>query len=514
MGRLLLLAMIARDSCARAPQPVLARAGRRVLLHGGAEQPLADNSQNHAPIEPGATRLRGLIDALLSLQCRTTAVVVILTLGVTAAVSGYLLKSSETLVRSQSDSQLVQMAATLASAASGMLAAGDRQGIKQLAEEAVRGKSLAYVVITDAAGGLVVQAKGEHADQLGSLVDESALGVPVRTRRIARQGSKEGRMFLDVAYPITAPANGPGDDTAGPNRRRLLGYVRTGVVAHSWHRTMASRMDLVTGVGILAMVVAIPIGFFLVRRIISPLDRIVDAMERFSRGDLRVRSEVRRRDEIGRLAATFNTMADQHQKTHERIVRLNAELEQRVATRTQQLRELASREPLTGLYNRRHFNEVLERSLSEAVRHQTDLSCVMIDLDGFKAVNDQFGHYVGDELLVLTAATISSQLRAADVAARFGGDEFILVLPQTDSGDALVLAQRIADQFSRDAARRLPQVRTSMSMGIASIPDSGLEVAQSLIRAADDALYAAKDAGKDRIVTHGRPLTAAKPAIL
>lgn len=115
---------------------------------------------------------------------------------------------------------------------------------------------------------------------------------------------------------------------------------------------------------------------------------------------------------------------------------------------------------------------------------------------------------------MLTAATISSQLRAADVAARFGGDEFILVLPQTDSGDAQVLAQRISVQFARDAARRLPEVRTSMSMGIASIPDSGLEVAQSLIRAADDALYAAKGAGKDRIVTHGRPLIAARPATL
>ena len=140
---------------------------------------------------------------------------------------------------------------------------------------------------------------------------------------------------------------------------------------------------------VIAIAAVIPLGFLLIRRIVSPLATVTHAMRRFSEGRLDVRSGVRRSDEIGRLAATFNCMADQHQRTHERIVRLNADLEDRVARRTKQLRELAVREPLTGLFNRRHFNEMLAQRFSEATRYDGDLSCLMLDLDDFKSVNDE-----------------------------------------------------------------------------------------------------------------------------
>jgi len=274
---------------------------------------------------------------------------------------------------------------------------------------------------------------------------------------------------------------------------------------------MAKRLDLMIGVGILATVAAIPLGFLVVSRIVGPLDGLADAMYRFSAGDLDVRSPIKRRDEIGRLSRAFNALADQHQRTHNRIVRLNAELEKRVAQRTRQLRELASREPLTGLYNRRYFNDVLQRSFAEARRYRHDLSCVMIDLDGFKGVNDAYGHQIGDDLLVVTAATISSQLRGADVAARFGGDEFILIMPQTDADSARNVAERIRTQFMRDAEERLPQVRVTMTMGIAAIPSRNVHEADDLVRAADSALYEAKAAGKNRIATHA---SSSRPATL
>jgi diguanylate cyclase (GGDEF)-like protein len=160
--------------------------------------------------------------------------------------------------------------------------------------------------------------------------------------------------------------------------------------------------------------------------------------------------------------------------------------------RTHQLRELASREPLTGLYNRRHFNETLERCLSEALRYDGDLSCVMIDLDHFKSVNDKFGHHAGDEILVLAANTITNQLRSADVAARFGGDEFILLLPQTDADHATVLTERICEQFRRLLAERIPRVETEMSVGIASVRGGQVTDSDALVRLADHALYQAK----------------------
>jgi diguanylate cyclase (GGDEF)-like protein len=124
----------------------------------------------------------------------------------------------------------------------------------------------------------------------------------------------------------------------------------------------------------------------------------------------------------------------------------------------------------------------------------------MIDLDGFKAVNDAFGHQIGDELLILAANTIGSQLRSADVAARFGGDEFIVLLPQTEADRARVLCERIIEQFAADVREQLPNVRTSMSVGIASLPSLDIKNPEVLIRAADHAMYEAKAAGKDRIV--------------
>jgi diguanylate cyclase (GGDEF)-like protein len=223
-------------------------------------------------------------------------------------------------------------------------------------------------------------------------------------------------------------------------------------------------------------------------------------MLRFSKGELDVRGPKGRRDEIGRLAMAFNRMADQHQQSHDRIVRLNAELEQRVAHRTRQLRELAAREPLTGLYNRRHFGEVLERSFAEALRYDNDLSCIMLDLDDFKNVNDAFGHQVGDELLVFMATTIMSQLRAADIPARVGGDEFVVLLPQTGVDRAYVLGERIVEKFTHEGTECFPQLRVGVSVGVAGLRTEGVVDTESLIRSADRALYEAKAAGTNVVV--------------
>jgi diguanylate cyclase (GGDEF)-like protein len=224
-------------------------------------------------------------------------------------------------------------------------------------------------------------------------------------------------------------------------------------------------------------------------------------MGEFSEGRLGIRCPVSRRDEIGRLGMAFNRMADQHQRTHEHMVRLNTELEERVAERTEQLRDLASRDPLTGLYNRRHFSEVLERGFSEALRYETDLTCIMLDLDDFKKVNDDYGHHVGDEVLTATAGTIVAQLRSSDAAARFGGDEFIALLPRTGADQARILGERIVEQFSKDTSGLVPGRRLTLSMGIASLYTLDAADSEPLVQAADHALYQAKAAGKACIIT-------------
>ena len=123
----------------------------------------------------------------------------------------------------------------------------------------------------------------------------------------------------------------------------------------------------------------------------------------------------------------------------------------------------------------------------------------MIDLDGFKAVNDEYGHQVGDELLQLAACTVASQLRTADVAARFGGDEFVALLPQTDAESARVLAERILEKFAQDMAGQHPKLQTTMSIGIASLASLEENTPQALIRKADSLLYLAKEGGRNQI---------------
>ena len=458
-------------------------------------------SQRDPDTSPSGERVTGrgrLVRAVLSLQFKATVLVVALTLAVTAAVSGYLLRSSIRLAREQRHEQLVQLAGVLARGAATLITAGDWATLQTFAEDAADGSPLIYAIITDREGRELAAADYGSENilerQRRSIADRPVPGIPVyHWVPDSQVGS------LDVSYPINERLEA--ETTPDAPSVRLIGYVHTGVAANGWHQSLSSKLDLVIGVGILATAVAIPLGFLLVRRIVTPLEGLAAAMRRFSRGRLEVRSPVRRRDEIGRLAVAFNLMADQHQQTHERIVRLNADLEDRVAQRTRQLRDLAARDPLTGLYNRRHFNDVLYRCFSEALRYDNDLSCIMVDLDDFKAVNDVFGHQVGDELLVLTATTITSQLRTADVPARFGGDEFIMLLPQTDVDRARVLSERIVERFADDLAASGRQVPTSMSMGIASIKSQQVQDADALVRAADRALYQAKAAGKNCIET-------------
>ncbi len=463
----------------------------------------ADMADSRTPAEPrpdsSPSTLGRVMDSLLSLQFKATALVVVLTLSVTAAVSGYLLQSSGRLAREQHDEQMVSAAALLAKAAGAILAGSEPAELQALAVESANGLPLLYVIISDADGKQLAVAEHRSTKVLQRLQRNESERVPVPGTPVFHAPSDEAPVFLDVTYPINI--RGEGDDDSGSRPSMLVGYVRTGMVANYWQRTMAGKLDLVIGVGILAAVFAVPLGFMLVRRIVAPLDGLAGAMLRFSHGKLDIRSPVVRRDEIGRLSAAFNLMADQHQQIHERLVRTNAELEERVAYRTRQLRELASREPLTGLYNRRHFNEMLDRQFSEAVRYNSDLSCLMIDLDEFKAANDVFGHLVGDELLVLAAGTIVGQLRTADLAARYGGDEFIILLPQTDAENSRFLAERIVERFSSELAERFPKVQISMSVGIANLQLLEPKDAESLIRFADRALYDAKKAGKNCIVS-------------
>jgi len=156
-------------------------------------------------------------------------------------------------------------------------------------------------------------------------------------------------------------------------------------------------------------------------------------------------------------------------------------------------------DPLTGLYNRRLFGESFEKELNRARRYTQPLSLVILDLHRFKEVNDRHGHPRGDEVLRATAATLKKALRTSDSAFRIGGDEFALLLPQTDSQQALALSRRVEAVFAEMLRPLQLEVAVSMDHGIAIFPQDA-EQADQLIRIADERLYRQKHDNHKRTV--------------
>ena len=165
------------------------------------------------------------------------------------------------------------------------------------------------------------------------------------------------------------------------------------------------------------------------------------------------------------------------------------------------LQAMAATDHMTGLGNRRHFSDTLERYYSEAVRYGFDLTCCMCDLDHFKQLNDTLGHQVGDEVLIMAADVVRSNLRRSDNAARYGGDEIVLLLPHT----SLALGQEVCQRICRELVLRSlnnSKLRheVTMSIGIASLGEDRPTSSDALVAMADRALYIGKEQGKDRIV--------------
>lgn len=164
------------------------------------------------------------------------------------------------------------------------------------------------------------------------------------------------------------------------------------------------------------------------------------------------------------------------------------------------LAELAVRDELTGLHNRRHLMRQLEDSLDDARSSAQPLSLILLDIDHFKAVNDRYGHAVGDALLVATSTALREGLRAGDTIARIGGEEFVILLPNTSLNEALHTAEALR---SRCATARVESqhgsVSATVSAGVATFPECGW-TGSELLANADEALYAAKRAGRDQVV--------------
>ena len=208
-----------------------------------------------------------------------------------------------------------------------------------------------------------------------------------------------------------------------------------------------------------------------------------------------------RSDEVGTLMRSFSnmlgTVEQQAIDINTFAMRLDAAYRELEATNAK-LKETSFKDEVTGLYNRRFFSLRLEEEISRFRRFNHPVSVVVLDLDGFKSVNDEFGHAVGDETLRDVGQILMKHSRGINVVSRYGGDEFAVLLVETSKSGARLYADRI-----RQVVATFPYShgkRVTASFGVASLPDDEASTSEELFRAADGALYAAKRAGKNQVV--------------
>jgi diguanylate cyclase (GGDEF)-like protein len=223
-------------------------------------------------------------------------------------------------------------------------------------------------------------------------------------------------------------------------------------------------------VGIVISIVAV---LLIARSILHPLQSLQLGVRRFGSGSLSHRIGQLSTDEFGELALAFDSMAEK-------------------------LEEMAARDTLTKLFNRREFHRYLTAEVKRSERYNHSMAVLMLDIDHFKWVNDQHGHQVGDEALKAVAARISRNVRSVDHVSRYGGEEIILILPETEREEALSMADQLRARIEKETLQ-LPsglEVALTASIGVAVFPADARTESQ-LVAAADAAVYEAKNEGRN-----------------
>lgn len=217
---------------------------------------------------------------------------------------------------------------------------------------------------------------------------------------------------------------------------------------------------------------------------LKPLEKLTNHILQFEKDIFSVsRLNHYAEDEIGILTKSFNNMITTLQNWAKEITTINEELY-----------NLSTTDSLTKLYNRRHVEHILEKEIERAKRYNSKLSILVIDLDNFKMINDTYGHYIGDEVLLETARILRETTRKCDYIGRLGGEEFLVILPSTSLENAIVVAERIRMRISETSIEN--QIKFTCSIGIAEYQGESLH---DLIIKADKLLYTAKKQGKNRV---------------
>ncbi len=273
---------------------------------------------------------------------------------------------------------------------------------------------------------------------------------------------------------------------------------------------MPSQVALIDGLIILVGLLLIGLVAWLVSlRTRRTLKALTVATRSLSQGDFQVEVPIRSRGPAGELARAFNEMAHQLSASRQQITNYQKTLETRVRERTRELHsatlravQIAQTDPLTSLPNRLLFRTKLEESVKSAAADKSRVAVLFVDLDFFRNFNDSLGHDAGDAVLRAAATRLQDAVRQDDVVARFGGDEFVVLISRLEAQHAEHVALTVAEGILETLSKPFDVAGTSLTMpaslGIAIYPHDGAN-ASELIKNADTAMYAAKQAGRNRI---------------
>jgi diguanylate cyclase (GGDEF)-like protein len=251
-------------------------------------------------------------------------------------------------------------------------------------------------------------------------------------------------------------------------------------------------------VGTLVLVVA-TLAFQMGRSIVVPLQRLIRAADRIADGDLEVRVTATRNDELGHLTKVFDQMAETLRRNHAELMAANEAMQRQ----NQMLETLSVTDSLTGLYNRSKLDAILIDQLARYQRTQRPFALLMLDIDHFKTLNDTYGHIAGDDILKKVAQILLQSIRSVDYAARYGGDEFIIILVETSADRAATTAERIRAHVDNLRYRiNASIVSITVSIGIVECQAADTTTTAVFARA-DNALYEAKRAGRNQAYCAG-----------
>jgi len=261
-------------------------------------------------------------------------------------------------------------------------------------------------------------------------------------------------------------------------------------------------------------------------RYYSPIHRVLTEMRELRNGTRSEPIPARKSDLIAQVTREYNRLFHALEHTRRDLEHVQSLLERKVDDHTnklhcniRQLEKKADTDRLSGLANRNRFQERLEEMFEDAKLSSSDLACLIIDIDNFKTVNDQLGHTVGDNVIAFAGQLLRASIRGGDLAARYGGDEFILLLPGCNEKQARVIAERIRVLFSRESSHLIPQdnemksfsqkdsddvlsnIGCHFSIGIATVQKNYPHSPKHLIELADQALYRVKQNGRNAVAT-------------